>query len=208
MTVPGVAHCPRWAPRWPPSPVDPVAAAAATLTLLLLLLAGCAADAGTPAQPVEGLLVLTKGDVANLAVLAARRDPSKTVAIGLPLPANDMTWISAGDGRRAPRQHGRGCRGDQRRGRSARLRRRHRGARVEAGRGHGRERRRAAAGPLRDLGAGWRPVRRDRRGPGRRRRCQRPPGRPEGRHATRRSPSIDPSSPDRRSGSTPIGWPS
>jgi hypothetical protein len=69
---------------------------AATLTLLLFLLVGCAADAGTPAQPVEGLLVLTKGDVANLAVLAARRDPSKTVAIGLPLPANDMTWISAG----------------------------------------------------------------------------------------------------------------
>jgi hypothetical protein len=72
--------------------------AAATLTLLLFLITGCAAEAGTPAQPVEGLLVLTKGDVANLAVLAARRDPSQTVAIGLPVPANDVTWVSAGSG--------------------------------------------------------------------------------------------------------------
>ena len=70
----------------------------ATATLgLLLLLTGCAADAGTPAQPVEGLLVLTKGDPAGLAVLAARRDPAETVAIGLPLPAGDTTWVSAGD---------------------------------------------------------------------------------------------------------------
>ena len=58
---------------------------AATLALLLPLLVGCDAAAGTPAQPVEGLLVLTKGDSARLDVLAAKRDPNEAVAINVPL---------------------------------------------------------------------------------------------------------------------------
>ena len=70
---------------------------AATLALLLLLLAGCDAAAGTPVHPVEGLLVLTKGDPARLDLLAGKRDPEKSVAIGLPLPADDITSVSAGD---------------------------------------------------------------------------------------------------------------
>jgi hypothetical protein len=71
---------------------------AATLALLLPLLAGCDAAAGTPVQPVEGLLVLTRDQVADLAVLAAKEDPGEAVAIRLPLPTSDTTWISAGDG--------------------------------------------------------------------------------------------------------------
>ena len=43
--------------------------AAATLAVLLLLSA-CRADAGAAEQPAEGLLVLTGGDAAELAVLA------------------------------------------------------------------------------------------------------------------------------------------
>ena len=70
---------------------------AATIALLLLLLAGCDAAAGTPVHPVEGLLILTKGDSARLDLLAAKRDPEKSVAIRLPLPADDITSISAGD---------------------------------------------------------------------------------------------------------------
>ena len=69
--------------------------AAATLALLLLL-SGCEAEAGSAAQPVEGLLVLRTGDGADLAVLAAKRDSEDGVAIHLPLPAVDIAWISAG----------------------------------------------------------------------------------------------------------------
>ena len=180
--------------------------AAATLTLLLFLITGCAAEAGTPAQPVEGLLVLTKGDVANLAVLAARRDPSETVAIGLPLPANDMTWISAGsdgvllgssaEGAVATSDpvDPRGSAAD-----IAGLEWKPIEAADEAGAGLPPARFASwAPGGGRFAAIGGRPARR--------RRCQRPPGRPEGRHVTRRSPSIDRSSRDRRSGSTPIGW--
>ena len=71
--------------------------AAATFALLLLL-SGCAAEAGSAPQPVEGLLVLVRGDTTSLDVLAAKSDADETVAIGLPLPAQQMTWISAGDG--------------------------------------------------------------------------------------------------------------
>ncbi len=71
--------------------------AAATLAVLLLLSA-CGADAGAAEQPAEGLLVLTGGDAAELAVLAAKRDSEEPVAIGLPLPDDDATWISAGKG--------------------------------------------------------------------------------------------------------------
>jgi hypothetical protein len=71
--------------------------AAATLTLLLLL-SGCEAVAGTADRPVEGLLILTRADATSLAVLAAKDDSDEAVAIGLPLPAEGATWISAGDG--------------------------------------------------------------------------------------------------------------
>lgn len=71
--------------------------AAATVGLLLLL-SGCEANAGAVAKPVEGLLVLTRGDTATLDVLATKKDSDKAVAILLPLPAGDMTWISAGAG--------------------------------------------------------------------------------------------------------------
>ncbi len=71
--------------------------AAATLTLLLLL-SGCDAAAGTAARPVEGLLILTKGDAASLVVLAAKDDSDEAVSIGLPLPADGAAWVSAGDG--------------------------------------------------------------------------------------------------------------
>lgn len=71
--------------------------AAATLTLLLLL-SGCEAVAGTADRPVEGLLILTKADATSLAVLAAKDGSDEAVSIGLPLPAENTTWISAGDG--------------------------------------------------------------------------------------------------------------
>lgn len=71
--------------------------AAATLTLLLLL-SGCEAVAGTADRPVEGLLLLTRADATSLAVLAAKDDSDEAVTIGLPLPAEGATWISAGDG--------------------------------------------------------------------------------------------------------------
>jgi hypothetical protein len=70
--------------------------AAATLTLLLLL-SGCEAAAGTAARPVEGLLILTKADATSLVVLAAKDDSDDAISIGLPLPADGVTWISAGD---------------------------------------------------------------------------------------------------------------
>lgn len=74
--------------------------AAATLTLLLLLsvLWGCEAVSGTADRPVEGLLILTKADATSLAVLAAKDDSDEAVAIALPLPAENTTWISAGEG--------------------------------------------------------------------------------------------------------------
>lgn len=72
--------------------------ASASLALLLLLLSGCEADAGTPSQPVEGLLILTVGEVATLDVLAAKQGSDAAVSIDLPLPASDTSWISAGDG--------------------------------------------------------------------------------------------------------------
>lgn len=71
--------------------------AAATLAVLLLLSA-CQADAGAAEQPAEGLLILTGGEVAQLVVLAAKRDSDDPVAIGLPVPEEDATWISAGKG--------------------------------------------------------------------------------------------------------------
>ena len=71
--------------------------AAVALTLLLLL-SGCEAAAGTADRPVEGLLILTRADATSLAVLAAKDDSDEAVAIGLPLPAEGATWISAGDG--------------------------------------------------------------------------------------------------------------
>lgn len=70
---------------------------AASLALLLLL-SGCEANAGAVAEPVEGLLILARGNTATLDVLAAKKDSDKAVAIGLPLPERDMTWISAGAG--------------------------------------------------------------------------------------------------------------
>jgi hypothetical protein len=70
---------------------------AATLALLLLLL-GCTADAGAPAQPAEGLLILTNTDAASLVLLAGKRDADKPVAIGLPLAARNTAWVSAGGG--------------------------------------------------------------------------------------------------------------
>lgn len=70
----------------------------AAAALALLLLSGCQADAGAAEQPAEGLLILTGGDVAGLAVLGTKRDAEDPVAIGLPLPAGDATWISAGRG--------------------------------------------------------------------------------------------------------------
>ena len=69
--------------------------AAATLAVLLLLSA-CQADAGAAEQPAEGLLVLTGGDAAELVVLAAKQDSDEPVAIGLPVPDDGATWISAG----------------------------------------------------------------------------------------------------------------
>lgn len=69
-----------------------------TTLALLFLLSGCDANAGAVAQPVEGLVVLTRGDAAALHVLAAKKDSDKAVSISLQLPARDMSWISAGAG--------------------------------------------------------------------------------------------------------------
>ena len=73
---------------------------AATLALLLLLLplSGCEAEAGAAERPVEGLLLLTQAASTDLAVLAAKRDSDEAVAIGLPPPAPDATWVAAGRG--------------------------------------------------------------------------------------------------------------
>lgn len=71
--------------------------AAATLALLLILSA-CDAVAGTADRPVEGLMILTRADTPQLAVLAAKNGSDDSVSIGLPLPDGDTTWISAGDG--------------------------------------------------------------------------------------------------------------
>ena len=70
----------------------------AAILAVLLLLSACQADAGAAEQPAEGLLVLTGGDVAKLVVLAAKQDSDEPVSIGLPLPDDDATWISAGRG--------------------------------------------------------------------------------------------------------------
>ncbi len=71
--------------------------AAATLAVLLLL-AACQADAGAAEQPADGLLVLATDEPASLDVLATRPESDGAVAIGLPLPADGATWISAGRG--------------------------------------------------------------------------------------------------------------
>jgi hypothetical protein len=69
--------------------------ASATLGLLLLF-SGCQADAGAAERPAEGLLVLSTGDAARLDVLAAKPESDGAVAIGLPLPVDGASWISAG----------------------------------------------------------------------------------------------------------------
>ena len=61
---------------------------------LLLLLVGCEAAAGGPERRSEGLLTLSTGDRALLEVIATA--PDGAVAIGLPLPDDGATWISAG----------------------------------------------------------------------------------------------------------------
>ena len=71
--------------------------AAATLAVLLLL-AACQADAGAAERPADGLLVLSTDEPRSLDVLATRPDSDGAVAIGLPLPADGATWISAGRG--------------------------------------------------------------------------------------------------------------
>lgn len=67
--------------------------AVATLALLLLLI-GCEAAAGGPEQRSEGLLTLSAGDGVRLEVIATADDGA--VAIGLPLPDDGATWVSAG----------------------------------------------------------------------------------------------------------------
>lgn len=67
--------------------------AAATLAVLLLI-TGCEAAAGGPEQRSEGLVTLSTGDGARLEVIATA--PDGAVAIGLPLPEDGATWISAG----------------------------------------------------------------------------------------------------------------
>jgi hypothetical protein len=71
--------------------------AAATLAVLLLL-AACQADAGAAEQPADGLLVLSRGESRSLDVLATRPESDGAVAIGLPLPEDGATSISAGRG--------------------------------------------------------------------------------------------------------------
>jgi hypothetical protein len=67
--------------------------AAATLVALLLI-AGCEAAAGGPEQRSEGLLTLSTVAGARFEVTAT--GPDGAVAIGLPLPDDGATWISAG----------------------------------------------------------------------------------------------------------------
>jgi hypothetical protein len=67
--------------------------AAATLAVLLLV-TGCEAAAGGPEQRSEGLLTLSTTAGARFEVTAS--GPDGTVAIGLPLPEDGATWISAG----------------------------------------------------------------------------------------------------------------
>lgn len=71
--------------------------AAATLAILLLLSA-CQADAGAAERPADGLLVLSTDEPTNLDVLASKPGSDGAVAIGLPLPADGVGWISAGRG--------------------------------------------------------------------------------------------------------------
>ncbi|HWL91693.1 MAG TPA: hypothetical protein VNP90_10060, partial [Actinomycetota bacterium] len=71
--------------------------AAATLAVLLLL-AACGADAGSAEQPADGLLVLSTDEPSSLDVLATRPESNEAIAIGLPLPVDGATWISAGRG--------------------------------------------------------------------------------------------------------------
>jgi hypothetical protein len=71
--------------------------AAATLAVLLLLSA-CQADAGAAERPADGLLVLSTDEPGSLDVLATKPDADGAVAIGLPLPAEGASWISAGRG--------------------------------------------------------------------------------------------------------------
>ncbi len=68
----------------------------AAAILAVLLLAACQADASAPEQPAEGLVALTAGERTSLAVTAT--GPDGAVAIGLPLPDDGATWISAGRG--------------------------------------------------------------------------------------------------------------
>ncbi len=67
--------------------------AAATLAVLLLI-TGCEAAAGGPEQRSEGLLTLSTTAGARFEVTAT--GPDGAVAIGLPLPDDGATWISAG----------------------------------------------------------------------------------------------------------------
>ena len=69
---------------------------AATTLALLLLLAGCEAVASGPEQPAEGLLALSAAEGRRLEVIA--NAPDGAVAIGLPLPDDGASWISAGRG--------------------------------------------------------------------------------------------------------------
>jgi len=71
--------------------------AAATLAVLLLL-SSCQADAGAAEQPADGLLVLSTDEPRSLDVLATKPESDGAVAIGLPLPADGASWISAGRG--------------------------------------------------------------------------------------------------------------
>jgi hypothetical protein len=71
--------------------------AAATLAVLLLLSA-CQADAGAAEQPADGLLVLSTNEPRSLDVLASKSESDAAVAIGLPLPDDGASSISAGRG--------------------------------------------------------------------------------------------------------------
>jgi hypothetical protein len=71
---------------------------AAAILAVLLLLSACQADAGTPEQPADGLLVLSTEEPRSLDVLATKSGSDGAVSIGLPLPEDGANWISAGRG--------------------------------------------------------------------------------------------------------------
>ena len=102
---PGVAHCRRWASRWPPSPVDPVAAprrpspSYSSSSVAGRDAGGRRATAGGTADPVRR----------RRRPARRHRDQARVgrpVAIGLPLPDEESDLDLGRTGRR-PRRHAR-----------------------------------------------------------------------------------------------------